>query len=191
MSQRLRHERAAVQQKSKWRLVGVVFAGIIGVVVVLGAIGLILILHTTPPPVIHANHAAARRLADEMQRAQTAAAAGSPAIVRADETELNSTIEEYLREANRKLAGGASAAVPDMKLSLAEDRLRAYFLVNLQGKDISVVFEGKTHELGHYSGILRTSLYRSKAYLCDLMWIPGPGFLIVSRMPINPPHSEA
>jgi hypothetical protein len=35
---------------------------------------------------------------------------------------------------------------------------------------------------------------------CDRLWrlvfvmdsgIPGPGFLIVSRMPINPPHSEA
>jgi hypothetical protein len=150
MSQRLRRERAAVQHKSKWRLAGFVIAGVLGAVLVVGLIGFMLILHTTPPPAIHTDPAAARRLEEKLQQAQTAAATGTPGILRTDETELNSALDAYFRAATGRTSEDSATVVRDMKLNLVEDRLRAYVLVNFQGKDITVVFEGKVHSVNGY-----------------------------------------
>jgi hypothetical protein len=150
MSQRLRRERAAVQDKSKLRLAGLVIAGILGVMVVLGAIGLILILHTTPPPVVHIDPAAARRLQEKLQQVQTAAAAGSPGVLRTDEAELNSILDAYFRAGAGRTSENSAAVVRDLKLNLIEDRLRVYLLVNFRGQDITVVFEAKVHSVDGY-----------------------------------------
>jgi len=122
----------------------------IGVVLGLGVVVLILLFHTTPPPVIHTDPAAARRFEEKLQQAQTAAAAGSPGILRTDETELNSVLDAYFRAASGRPSENSTAVVRDMKLTLSEDRLRAYVLVGLRGKDITVVFEGKVHSLNGY-----------------------------------------
>jgi hypothetical protein len=150
MSQRLRRERATPQQKSKWRLAGYVVAGILGTMLTLGVMGLLLILRTAPPPVIHTDPAAARRFAEELQRAETAAAAGSPGVVRADETELNSTLEEYLRAAAGVSTGTGDAKVRDMRLGLFADRMRLYVLTSVRGRDITIVFETKVHTSNGY-----------------------------------------
>jgi hypothetical protein len=150
MSQRLRRERAAIQYKSKWRVVGFVVAGTLGTLLLLGVVGLMLILHTTPPPVIHTDPAAAKRLQQELQEAQTAAASGTQGVVRADETELNSLLKGYFHGGTAKPTNDAVAVVRDMKLSLSEDRLRLYVLVNFRGKDITAVFEGKVRTVNGY-----------------------------------------
>src|SRR5690348_7651197 len=103
MSQRLRHERAAaVQNRSKWKLAGFIAGGIVGTVLLVGLIILVLILRTTPPPVIHTDPAAAQRLQRELQEAQTAADRGRPGVVSADETEINSVLKEYVSAAIEK-----------------------------------------------------------------------------------------
>jgi hypothetical protein len=150
MSQRLRRERAAIQHKGKWRVVGIVTVGILGTVLVLGAIGLLLILHTTPLPVIHSDPAAAQRLQRELQEAQTAAAAGSPGVVRTDETEVNSLLKEYLQPHKVRAPADGAAVVRDMKLNLAADRLQLYVLANFRGKDITFLFEGKLRTVNGY-----------------------------------------
>src|SRR6266571_7500472 len=123
MSQRLRHERAAIQHKSKWRVVVLVVSGILGAVLVFGVIGVLLILHTTPPPIIRTDPAAAKRLQQELQEAQTAAASGTQGVVRADETELNSLLKGYFQDSTARPPSDAVAVVRDMKLNLFEDRL--------------------------------------------------------------------
>jgi hypothetical protein len=123
------------------------------VLVAMGAVlllGFILLFHTTPPPVIHTHPAAARRLEEKLQQAQTAASAGAPGVLRTDETELNSVLDAYFRAAAGRTSENSGAVVRDMKLNLAGDRLRAYVLVNLRGKDITVVFEGKVHSVNGY-----------------------------------------
>jgi hypothetical protein len=150
MSQRLRRERAAIHQKSKWRLAGYIIAGILGTVLLLGVIGLLLILHTTPPPVIHTDPVAAQRLQQQLQEAQTAAASGTQGMVRADETELNSLLKGYFQGRTAKPTNDAFAVVRDMKLSLSEDRLQLYVLANFQGKDITAVIEGKVRTVNGY-----------------------------------------
>ena len=97
MSQRLRRERTASPRKSKWRLAGVVIAGILSVVLVFGLLGLLLILHPTPPPVIRTDPAAAKRSQQELQETQTAAAAGTPGVVRADVSRALTVAPSYAR----------------------------------------------------------------------------------------------
>jgi len=150
MSQRLRHERAAIQQKSKWRLAGYTIAGILGTVLLLGVIGLLLILHTTPPPVVHTDPVAVQRLQQELQMAQTAAAGGAPGIVRADETELNSVLKEYLKAAIDKAPADSAGVVRDMKVNLGADRLHLYVLANYRGRDLTFELEGKVRTANGY-----------------------------------------
>ena len=118
MSQSLRRDRGAPKHKNKWRLVGLVVAGILGTVLMFGVIGLVLILHTTAPPVIHIDPAAARRLEEKLQQAQTAATAGSPGVLRTDETEVNSVLDAYFRAAAGRPSENSTALVRDMKFNL-------------------------------------------------------------------------
>ncbi|SRR6266568_1735360 len=150
MSQRLRRGRAAIQNKSKWRLAGFVGGGIVGVMLMLGVVGLILIFHTTPPPVIHTDPAAAQRLQRELQQAQNAAAAGSPGVVSTDETALNSLLKEYFQANTAKPSANSAADVRDMKLNLVADHLQLYVLANVRGKDLTFVLEGKVCTVNGY-----------------------------------------
>lgn len=151
MSQRLRHERAANEQKKRWRLVAIVFAGVLGAALTVVLVGLVLIFHSVPAPTVHIDRAAAKRFADELQHAQSTAASGTAAIVRGDETELNSMLQPYLHAANDASSGKARPTVRDMKLSLNEDRVRIYALLSGVGpKDITLVFEGKMRTTNGY-----------------------------------------
>jgi len=150
MSQRLRREGAAIPRRGKWRVAGFVISGILGAVLAFGVIGLLLILHTTPPPAIHTDPAAAQRLQKELQEAQTAAALGSPGVVRTDETEVNSLLKEYLQPNTGRAPVDGAAVVRDMKLNLSADRMQLYVLANFRGKDITFLFEGKLRTLNGY-----------------------------------------
>ena len=73
------------KRESKWRLVGFIAAGLFGLGCVLGAVGLLLILHAPPPPVVDTDPAAAQRLQQKLEQAQLAAARGAPGVVSAAE----------------------------------------------------------------------------------------------------------
>jgi hypothetical protein len=150
MSQRLRSERTAIQHKNRWRIAGFIIAGIFGTVLVIAVIGLLLILHATRPPAIRTDPAAARRLEEKIQQAQTAAAAGNPGVLRTDEAEVNSVLDAYFRAAAGRPAENSASVIRDMKFTLSADRLRVYVLVNFRGKDITAVFEGKVHTVNGY-----------------------------------------
>ncbi len=79
--------------------------------------------------------------------AQTAAAGGAPGIVRADETELNSVLKEYVKDVIDKRPADSPAVVRDMKMNLTDDRLRLYVLVNFRGKDLTLVMEGRVEQM--------------------------------------------
>ena len=112
--------------------------------------GLLLILHTTPPPRIHTDPIAAIRLQQELEKAQTAAESGTPDVVGADETELNSLLKQYFQPNARKASAENVVVVRDMKLNLTADRMRLYVLANLSGRDISLLLEGKLRTANGY-----------------------------------------
>jgi hypothetical protein len=139
---------------------------------------LILLLHKTPPPAVSATPEAAARVEQKFQDVQQSVSQGQPATLRMDETELNSYLASHLNLADRKAPDGAANAAPvatptetpnaeqpsaddveqmrsnvkDVKVQLVGDRVRAYVVFDVHGKDMTLQLEGK---LGADNGFLR------------------------------------
>lgn len=137
-------------------------------------ITLLLVLHKAPPPLVETNPQAAARVEEKFEQVEKAVANGQSATLRLDETELNSYLSTHLDlsgSATPKTppAGtpqsGPSGATPspqeveqmrsnvsDVKVQLVEDRVKAYVVFNVHGKDMTLQLEGR---LGTRNGYLR------------------------------------
>jgi hypothetical protein len=139
---------------------------------------LILLLHKAAPPAVSTTPEAAARVEQKFQDVQQAVAHGQPATLRMDETELNSYLASHLvLPGNKPPAAPASAAggdvpgltprpdqptmddveqmrsnVKDVKVQLVDDRVRAYVVFDVHGKEMTLQLEGK---LGADNGFLR------------------------------------
>lgn len=134
---------------------------------------LVLALHKTPPPPVETSPQAAARAEQKFEDAERAVANGQSATVRVDETELNSYLSSHLELAGKEAAkpapaadqsGGADNSAPtaqdveqmrsnvrDFKIQLVDDRVKAYVLFNVHGKDMTLQLEGL---LGAQNGYL-------------------------------------
>lgn len=134
---------------------------------------LILVLHKTPPPPVETSSQAAARAEQKFENAERAVAHGQSATVRVDETELNSYLSSHLELPDKEGAKpaapadqprGADGSVPtaqdveqmrsnvrDFKIQLEDDRVKAYVLFNVHGKDMTLQLEGR---LGAQNGYL-------------------------------------
>lgn len=128
-------------------------------------ITLILVLHKTPPPLVETNPQAAARAEQKFEDAERAVANGQSATVRVDETELNSYLSSHLEVAGKEAAKPAAQAdqphgaddsaptaqdveqmrsnVRDFKVQLEGDRVKAYVLFDVHGKDMTLQLEGR------------------------------------------------
>jgi hypothetical protein len=114
------------------------------------------------------------RAEEKFEQVEKAVANGQPATLRLDETELNSYLASHLALAgngapNRAPAedahGAANGATPtpqeteqmrsnvrDVKVQLIDDRVKAYIVFDVHGKDMTLQLEGR---LGAQNGFLR------------------------------------
>jgi len=128
-------------------------------------ITLILLLHKTPPPPVETSPQAAARAEQKFEDAERAVASGQPATVRMDETELNSYLSSHLElsganaarpapTGNQRVPAKDSAPsqqdveqmrsnVRDVKIQLIEDRVKAYVVFDVHGKDMTLQLEGR------------------------------------------------
>jgi hypothetical protein len=127
-------------------------------------ITIVLVLHKAPPPPVETSPQAAVRAEQKFADVERAVAAGQPATLRMDETELNSYLSSHLElsDSTPKSApassrqGGANGAGPtpqdveqmrsnvrDVKVQLIEDRVKAYVVFNVHGKDMTLQLEGR------------------------------------------------
>lgn len=126
---------------------------------------LVLALHKTPPPPVETNPQAAARAEQKFEDAERAVANGQSAIVRVDETELNSYLSSHLELSGKEQAKPATPAeqpadsdgsaptaqdveqmrsnVRDFKIQLEDDRVKAYVLFDVHGKDVTLQLEGR------------------------------------------------
>lgn len=126
---------------------------------------LILALHKTPPPPVETNPQAAARAEQKFEDAARAVANGQSAIMRVDETELNSYLSSHLELSGKEVAKPATPAeqpadsdgsaptakdvermrsnVRDFKIQLEDDRVKAYVLFDVHGKDMTLQLEGR------------------------------------------------
>jgi len=135
---------------------------------------LVLVFHKAPPPLVETSPQAAARAEEKLEQVEKAVASGQPATLRMDETELNSYLSSHLalegKGAASPAAGGgpqgaAGGATPtpqeveqmrsnvrDFKVQLIEDRVKAYLVFDVHGKDMTLQLEGR---LGTQNGYLR------------------------------------
>ena len=136
-------------------------------------ITLILLLHKSPPPLVEATPQAAARAEEKFAQVAQTVAQGQQATVRLDETELNSYLASHL---DLKVDQAAAAATPtatapggpdaptpedvekmrssvrDVKVTMADDRVKAYVVFDVHGKDMTLELEGR---LGATNGYLQ------------------------------------
>ena len=135
---------------------------------------LVLILHKAPPPPVETSPQAAARAEQKFADVERAVASGQPVTLRIDETELNSYLSSHLElpdNAEAKPAptgdhqGSPSGSGPtqkdveqmrsnvrDVKVQLIEDRVKAYIVFDVHGKDMTLQLEGR---LAAQNGYLR------------------------------------
>ncbi len=138
-------------------------------------ITLVLVLHKVPPPPVETSPQAAARVEEKFEAVEKAVASGQAATLRLDEAELNSYLSTHLDFAGNATplgpapAGGAQSApnppapspqeveqmrsnVRDVKVQLIEDRVKAYVVFDVHGKDMTLQLEGR---LGTQNGYLK------------------------------------
>jgi hypothetical protein len=135
---------------------------------------LVLLFHKTPPPPVETSPQAAARVEEKFEQVEQAVANGQAATLRLDETELNSYLSSHLALAPSGAARTPPAATPqgapndtvstpqeveqmrsnvsDVKVQLIGDRVKAYVVFNVHGKDMTLQLEGR---LGTQNGYLR------------------------------------
>src|SRR2546423_8494498 len=136
-------------------------------------VALVLLFHKAPQPLVETSPQAAARAEEKFAQVEKAVANGQPATLRMDETELNSYLASNLALAgngapNPAPAGGAQSApngatptpqeveqmrsnVRDVKVQLIGDRVKAYVVFDVHGKDMTLQLEGR---LGAQNGYL-------------------------------------
>jgi hypothetical protein len=143
-------------------------------------ITLVLALHKSAPPLVDTSPQAAARAEEKFQQVEQAIASHQPATLRLDETELNSYLASHLQLEGNPAAAKASPSpssttasnanpasssapsaqdveqmrsnVRDVKVQLIDDRVRAYVVFDMHGKDMTLQLEGR---LGAADGYLR------------------------------------
>jgi len=140
-------------------------------------ITLILLLHKAAPPRVEVSPQAAARAEEKVEQVQQTASRGEPATLRLDESELNSYLASHLNLATTVNAAPTSApvtpaaaspsasdsvsnadieqarsSVRDVKVQMDGDRVRAYVVFDVHGKDMTLELVGR---LGSSDGFLR------------------------------------
>ena len=150
MAQSLRHQHKEVGHKSKWRVVGFVVGGILGAALVFCIVVLMLVLHSPPPPAIHTDPLSAKQFEEEYRGAVAAAQAGTPQIVRANETQVNTELEAFMRAYRSRSQQGDSGVLSDAKLKLLGDRMQAYIFLDYKGQKLTLQLTGKLHAVNGF-----------------------------------------
>ncbi len=126
---------------------------------------LVLLLHKAPPPLVETSPQAAARAEEKFKAVEKTVASGQPATLRLDETELNSYLASHLALAGNGTPKPASAGstqsaphgaaptpqeveqmrsnVRDVKVQLMDDRVKAYVVFDVHGKDMTLQLEGR------------------------------------------------
>jgi len=137
-------------------------------------ITLILLLHKTPPPPVQVSPQAAARAEQKVEQVQQSVSQGEKATLRLDESELNSYLASHLNLATNSTVSAPSAPAPaapsssdapspadieqarssvrDVKVQMEGDRVRAYVVFDLHGKDMTLELVGR---LGATDGFLK------------------------------------
>lgn len=126
-------------------------------VLAVSLIALFLLLRPAAPPPVRTDPHASEHVQIKMEQMERAAAEGRPHILQFTEAELNVWMQSNLALGPGPAPGGSGTPGPageptlehvrsgmrDIKVNLMGDRVRAYALFTLYGKDVSLQLEGR------------------------------------------------
>ena len=175
-SNQMEFAHAETKQTSPWKLI---FRIVRWSTYAAAIITLIMVLHKTPPPPVETSPQAAARAEQKFEDAERAVASGQSATVRVDETELNSYLSSHLEVARKETpkpgtpadqADSADSSAPtakdveqmrsnvrDFKIQLEDDRVKAYVLFDVHGKDMTLQLEGRLSAQNGYLNFVPVS----------------------------------
>jgi hypothetical protein len=123
---------------------------------------LFLLLKNAPPPEVQQDPEAGARVEQKMIELQQAVDAGQPHTLTLEEAELNSFLQSNLA-LQADTGSGATYASPrdptleevqstvrDVRVNLVDDRVRAYVVFDLHGKDLTLTLEGRLRAVNGY-----------------------------------------
>lgn len=148
---------APLRKKIYWVLHWSTVAGLV--------LTLVLVLRKSPPPSVPYDPNASLRAGEKLAAAEQAQAAGKPAQVQIDRTELNSYLADNLQLANTPPPGTApdggalpaatgiagtdqptleevQSSVKDVRVDTEGDLVKAYVVFDFHGKDLSLELDG-------------------------------------------------
>lgn len=122
-------------------------------------VALFLLLRPAAPPPVQTDPHAAEQVQTKMEQMERAVADGQPHTLQFTEAELNVWMHSNLAPGGGPVTGGSETPRPageptleqvrssmrDVKVNLIGDRVRAYALFTLYGKDISLQLEGRLY----------------------------------------------
>jgi len=146
----LQPERIAATHKSKWRLAGFIVGGILFAVVSVLVTVVLLAFHVPPAPAVQFDSLSAQKLEEAFRQATIAAQTGTPTVVRADETQINSKLEQLLRQQRTSGKNEGIQALKDVRIKLLGDRIEAYVLLDYNGRKLVFQLTGKVHTENGY-----------------------------------------
>jgi hypothetical protein len=128
---------------------------------------LILLLHKAPAPAVEVSPQAATSAEQKVQAVEQSISQGQQATLRLNESELNSYLASHLDMVGNApnpdstpsdTPGAPSASdveqarstVRDVKVQMADDRVKAYVVFDLHGKDMTLELEGRLAAQGGY-----------------------------------------
>ena len=120
-------------------------------------IALFMLLRPSAPPPVRTDPGAAERVLAKVDQMERAVAEGQSHVLQFNEAELNAWMQSNLALGTGPAPGGSGASGPaseptleqvrssmrDVKINLRGDRVRAYVLFNLYGKNLSLQLEGR------------------------------------------------
>ncbi len=104
---------------------------------------IVLLFHRVAPPDVQTTLAAATELGARLKRAEKAASATSPQVVRIEQSELNSLVASSVVQDQSTTDEDGGNPVHDVRITLSNDLMRMYVLVDAYGKDLTLEVESK------------------------------------------------
>lgn len=192
MNGRLQHEQKAITRKSRWRLAGLIAGGILSAIALVFLAILFLALRVPPAPEVQVNALSVQRLDEAFRQAGATAQAGTPSNVQADETQVNSKLQELLRSYRNGPQKRSPDALKDVRIKLQGDRIAAYVLLKHNGRELAFQLAGKIHtENGNVlfepeSGAIGVlPIPRSRIQAAATQLADAPGSPLKYRLPSN------
>lgn len=145
MSENLRRARAASSRRATWRLAVFIASGLIGTVVLIALTLMFFAFRVPPLPEVRIDAASAQRFDEAFEQATAVAQSGIPSVVRANEVEVNTKLQQLLQRDRIDPQKAASNVLKDLRIKLIEDRVKAYILLTSNGRNIELQLTGRIH----------------------------------------------